>query len=181
MTHVKSGKCCGLYFRMYSNRFQALRRPFHSNHYLWPNLISPLSIGQEFFSTTINRKPSSRGNYRFASLPSPFLQRRGDQGNTSNWDKCDKGGGSPNDYDKDKDTIVRPYSASLPSPGYEWCKRCNIPDKRHQKKIGVANRCLDRPRIFGLGICNGAKQYYRQQFYILVFAGIFCFGGICAI
>lgn len=125
---------------------------------------------------------SQRGrceSHRLASSLSPFDPRKKnrDNGRIGMYDR-----NSCNDCSEDHkgdrpQSFVRPYSGSLPSPGYEWCPRCNIPDKRYQKKIGSANECLDRPRLFGLGICDDAKKYYRHQMYVLTCLGIFCFGG----
>ena len=72
-----------------------------------------------------------------------------------------------------------PYSGSLPSPGYEWCKRCNIPSRHLQKAIGEHNPCLDRPtatfRFLGLHICAPARQYYREQLTTMAMLMALCF------
>lgn len=70
---------------------------------------------------------------------------------------------------------VRPYSDSLPSAGYEWCPRCQIRTHRFQKPIGQHNSCLDAPRLFGLGVCRPAKQYYQQQVNHMIFLTLFTF------
>ena len=64
--------------------------------------------------------------------------------------------------------VIRPYSSSLPSPGYDWCTRCYIPDRKLQKRIGDHNPCLDTPRLFGFGICRPAYNYYKRQLSTLV-------------
>lgn len=73
-----------------------------------------------------------------------------------------------------------PYSGSLPSPGYEWCKRCNIPCRSLQKAIGEHNECLDLPPkvtfwFLGLHTCPSARKYYKEQLTTMVFLTAFCF------
>lgn len=70
---------------------------------------------------------------------------------------------------------VRPYSDSLPSPGYEWCDRCQIRTHKFQKPQGQHNACLDTPRFFGLGVCTPARKYYQQQVTNMIFLSLFCF------
>jgi len=182
---VKGGTCCDTFFLMSSTRFQTLREPIRACHYRhWPKFSSLATVHQEFFSTTTSQKTESGINCKVARSLSPIRRQRRDSGSariqsntiidyTSSSNNC----GSNRSDDKN----VRPYSGSLPSPGYEWCKRCNIPDKRFQIKIGATNKCLDRPRIFGLGICHKAKRYYWQQLYVMVILGSFCFAGICTV
>ena len=66
---------------------------------------------------------------------------------------------------------IRPYSPSLPCPGYEWCNRCHIPSKSLQKPIGVPNPCWEKP-----GLCTGAHKYYRTQMASMGLLMAFCFG-----
>ena len=80
-----------------------------------------------------------------------------------------------------------PYSGSLPSPGHEWCTRCNIPSKALEKAIGQHNPCLDRQqqrqrptRLFWFGyywggLCAPARNYYRQQLTTMGFLTLLCF------
>jgi len=74
-----------------------------------------------------------------------------------------------------------PYSGSLPSPGYEWCRRCNIPSRQLQKAIGEHNPCCDRPaqfvtlKLLGIGICPAAWRYYQQQFATMAILTAFIF------
>jgi len=70
---------------------------------------------------------------------------------------------------------IRPYSDSLPSPGYEWCERCQIRTHKFQKPRGYHNTCLDAPRLFGWGVCGPARQYYQQQVTHMIFLSLFCF------
>jgi hypothetical protein len=94
---------------------------------------------------------------------------------------------------------LRPYSGSLPSPGYEWCRRCNIPSRKLQKAIGQHNPCLDLPThthqdnntttaaprslvqklLLVVGrrrsICPAARQYYQQQVAYMAFFTALCF------
>jgi hypothetical protein len=75
-----------------------------------------------------------------------------------------------------KDEPIRPYSDSLPSPGYEWCSRCQIRTHKFQKPLGQQNNgCLEAPRLFGLGVCGSARQYYQQQVTHMIFLSLFCF------
>jgi hypothetical protein len=93
-------------------------------------------------------------------------------------------GGSSSSSNSNKNNNIkeplRPYSGSLPSPGYEWCQRCNIPSKKLQKAIGQHNPCLDRrPGGGGAplleGICPAARHYYQQQFTHMFFFTALCF------
>mmetsp|Transcript_4332 Transcript_4332/g.9318 ORF Transcript_4332/g.9318 Transcript_4332/m.9318 type:complete len:180 (+) Transcript_4332:302-841(+) len=68
---------------------------------------------------------------------------------------------------------VRPYSGSLPCPGYEWCSKCNIPSKQLQKEIGAPNACLE---LNGAVMCSQAKQYYINQCQAMLLLMGFCFG-----
>jgi hypothetical protein len=70
---------------------------------------------------------------------------------------------------------IRPYSESLPSPGFAWCERCHIQSHVFEETLGAHNTCLDRPRLFGLGVCHPAKQYFRQQVTYMAFLGALCF------
>jgi hypothetical protein len=78
---------------------------------------------------------------------------------------------------------LRPYSGSLPSPGYEWCSRCNIPSRKLQKAIGQPNPCLDRRPshasrgwlFFLEGVCPAARHYYQQQITYMFFFTALCF------
>ena len=99
--------------------------------------------------------------------------------------------------------VVRPYSASLPTPGHEWCQRCHIPLHRFQKPIGVPHSCsaIDphpyrrvfrhpilvprRPRqgpfrFWGSSyyhrLCPPAQQYYQQQVVWMMGIALVCFG-----
>jgi hypothetical protein len=74
-----------------------------------------------------------------------------------------------------KEKHIRPYSDSLPSPGSEWCSRCQIRTHHFQKPQDQHNACLDTPRLFGLGVCASARQYYQQQVAHMVFLSLFCF------
>lgn len=79
---------------------------------------------------------------------------------------------------------IRPYSGSLPSPGYEWCQRCHIPCRRLQKAIpvessstlntnhssGSTDACMNMP-----GICAAARQYYQRQLTNMAFLTALCF------
>jgi len=83
------------------------------------------------------------------------------------------GGGKKHDAEK---VVVRPYSGSLPSPGYEWCRRCHIPCKRLQKpvanKVTMADPCYSR-----IGdICEPARRYYRRQYAYMAFWIVLVFG-----
>ena len=71
--------------------------------------------------------------------------------------------------------VIRPYSGSLPSPGYDWCTRCYIPDRKLQKRIGDHNPCLDTPRLFGFGLCRPAYNYYKRQLSTLIAILGICF------
>lgn len=79
------------------------------------------------------------------------------------------------DHHQPPSYIVRPYSDSLPSEGYEWCTRCSIRCHNLQKKIGYQNACLDSPRLFGLGICSAAKKYWQKRVYSMVALATICF------
>ncbi|VEU41776.1 unnamed protein product [Pseudo-nitzschia multistriata] len=167
---VEGGKGLANFFRMTSTRFQTLPMHVHTYRYPPPNLVFFMTVRRDIFSTTASQKTEIRSCYKSNRSPSPFRHDRergnGDNGieNNAKCSSCNSFyGGSGDDNDRGSNSVVRPYSGSLPSPGHEWCKRCNIPDKRFQMKIGSTNKCLDRPRIFGLGICHEAKQYYRQQ------------------
>ena len=77
--------------------------------------------------------------------------------------------------------VFRPYSASLPESGHEWCSRCGIRTHEFQKRIGKQNSCKQLPRRIPLlrsGICGRAQQYWRRQakVMIIVTAAIFCIG-----
>jgi hypothetical protein len=78
-------------------------------------------------------------------------------------------------YSSSQVRFSRPYSGSLPSPGYEWCTRCNIRCHKFQKNIGQHNACLESPRLFGLGICGAAKNYWKQQRYKMTAFAVLCF------
>ena len=87
--------------------------------------------------------------------------------------RCASGGGrGPPEYH-------RPYSGSLPSPGHEWCSRCNIPSRKFQVAIGERHPCLDLPtatfRFLGLHLCAPARQYYRDQLTTMAFLVAVCF------
>lgn len=81
-------------------------------------------------------------------------------------------GGGPPFYDG-------PYSGSLPSPGHEWCSRCNIPSRKFQVAIGEHHPCLDLPtatfRFLGLHLCAPARQYYRDQLTTMALLVAVCF------
>lgn len=78
-------------------------------------------------------------------------------------------------YHKNITTHVKPYSQSIPSPGHNWCSRCNIRCHSFQKPINEHNACLDSPQLFGLGICDPAKQYWMRQTNAMVAMFIMCF------
>ena len=73
-----------------------------------------------------------------------------------------------------------PYSNSLPSPGYEWCRKCHVPSRHLQKVIGKPDPCHQLPSLPVLGdfywsYCEPARHYYRQQFMTMMLLALVCF------
>mmetsp|Transcript_19438 Transcript_19438/g.29990 ORF Transcript_19438/g.29990 Transcript_19438/m.29990 type:complete len:154 (-) Transcript_19438:57-518(-) len=87
-------------------------------------------------------------------------------------------------HEKKTPQIVRPYSDSLPRPGYEWCSRCGIRTHNFQKRVGEHHPCLDLPRpiwFLQSGMCENARQYYRNQMNVFLVLSVTLFGVIPAV
>lgn len=101
-------------------------------------------------------------------------------GGTKHQRRVDNTNHQHNSSNSNNPAVVRPYSGSLPSPGYEWCRRCHVPSRRLQKPVVAAtHNMLADPcyrRRSTDGICEPARRYYRQQYAYMAFWTVLVFG-----